>query len=253
LEIKEMENKNNNETKYQKYQLPGGENYREKLLTLPINKGPAYEAWENKINELNSKYGEGFFNKNKMTPQEKSDLLLLHSRAGNGAGDPALNYKSSHWDEPNVIAHIRMNDRNVEGKDALHIEEIQSDLHQQGREKGYKLSTEDEEKLNPEFLKIDDKIVASGDEEIMGNPDINKAVKMAVDRKIITPDEAKTYLRVADSQKMGAVPDAPFKKTWLDLALKRVIREAAESGKDRISWTPGEAQAARYDLSKQVD
>ena len=48
-------------------------------------------------------------------------------------------------------------------------------------------------------------------------------------------------------------PDAPFKKTWLDLALKRVIREAAEGGYDRVSWTPGEAQAARYpDALRQV-
>lgn len=31
------------------------------------------------------------------------------------------------------------------------------------------------------------------------------------------------------------------------------MREAAENGYDRLSWTPGEAQAARYDVSKQVD
>ena len=32
-----------------------------------------------------------------------------------------------------------------------------------------------------------------------------------------------------------------------------MIRYAAENGYDRISWTPGEQQAARYDLSKQID
>jgi hypothetical protein len=146
-----------------------------------------------------------------------------------------------------------MNDRTIDGKKALHLEEIQSDWHQQGREKGYKLPPDQVDKLEPEFNRIDDKIVNSGDEEVMGNPDINKAVKLATDRNIITPEEAKTYLRYSDSQRYNAVPDAPFKKTWLDLALKRVIREAAEKGYDRISWTPGEAQAARYDLSKQVD
>jgi hypothetical protein len=46
------------------------------------------------------------------------------------------------------------------------------------------------------------------------------------------------------------VPDAPFKTAWPELALKRMVRMAAEEGKSRISWTPGEAQAARYDLSK---
>ncbi len=31
-----------------------------------------------------------------------------------------------------------------------------------------------------------------------------------------------------------------------------MIRHAAETGADRLSWTPGEAQAARYDLSKTL-
>lgn len=48
-------------------------------------------------------------------------------------------------------------------------------------------------------------------------------------------------------------PEMPFKTTWPDLALKRAITKAAQEGYDAISWTPGEQQAARYDLSKQVD
>ena len=48
------------------------------------------------------------------------------------------------------------------------------------------------------------------------------------------------------------VPDAPFKKTWPELLLKRMIRYAAESGYDGISWTPGEQQADRYRLSKHI-
>ena len=32
-----------------------------------------------------------------------------------------------------------------------------------------------------------------------------------------------------------------------------MIKEAADNGYDAISWTPGEAQAARYDLSKQIE
>jgi hypothetical protein len=35
--------------------------------------------------------------------------------------------------------------------------------------------------------------------------------------------------------------------------LKRLIREAAEKGYDKVAWTTGEQQAERYDLSKQVD
>lgn len=49
-----------------------------------------------------------------------------------------------------------------------------------------------------------------------------------------------------------AVPDAPFKTSWHELALRRMVRWAAENGFDRIAWTTGEQQAERYDLSKRV-
>jgi len=62
------------------------------------------------------------------------------------------------------------------------------------------------------------------------------------------PSEASKFIPEVQS-----VPDAPFKKNWHELALKRAIKEAADNGYERLSWTPGEAQAARYDLSKQVD
>jgi hypothetical protein len=54
------------------------------------------------------------------------------------------------------------------------------------------------------------------------------------------------------NEKNNAVPDAPFKKTWDELAIKNVLDHAVKNGYDQVSWTPGEAQAARYDLSKQV-
>jgi hypothetical protein len=50
-------------------------------------------------------------------------------------------------------------------------------------------------------------------------------------------------------------PDAPFKKSWPLLALKRVVRHAAENGYDVVAWTPGIIQVNRYQdaLRKQVD
>lgn len=40
---------------------------------------------------------------------------------------------------------------------------------------------------------------------------------------------------------------------WTDLALKRVLKEAAEGGYDRVVFTPGAEHAKRYNLSKQVE
>jgi hypothetical protein len=49
------------------------------------------------------------------------------------------------------------------------------------------------------------------------------------------------------------VPDAPFKTSWHELALKRAIQLASEGGYDRIAFTTGKTQAERYDLSKEID
>ena len=44
-------------------------------------------------------------------------------------------YRSSHFDEPNVLAHVRFNERtDAEGKRVLFIEEIQSDFLQEKKE-----------------------------------------------------------------------------------------------------------------------
>lgn len=218
-----------NPTKYSKWQLPGSKNYQELILTLPEAqlKGDKATQFDKLINE-----GRG-------------DLAARLTK------ELSETYKSSHWDEPNPIAHIRMNDRIIDGNKSLHLEEIQSDWHQTGRSKGYK---GEHEKLAPEFEKIEDKIVKSGNEEVMSQPDIKDALDLAVKNKIITQNEAKIYKRAVDIEnyKDSAVPDAPFKKNWDELAFKRMLHKAAKENYDAISWTPGEAQAARYDLSKQL-
>lgn len=53
-------------------------------------------------------------------------------------------------------------------------------------------------------------------------------------------------------QKEG-IPDAPFKKSWHEMVIRRELYEAAKNGDDAMTWTGGEKQADRYDLSKQVD
>ena len=48
------------------------------------------------------------------------------------------------------------------------------------------------------------------------------------------------------------VPDAPFKKNWEEMALKRLIHHAAEKGYHGIVVTPGAEQADRYSLQRHV-
>ncbi len=42
------------------------------------------------------------------------------------------------------------------------------------------------------------------------------------------------------------VPDAPFKKNWHEMAFKRFLKEAVDTGKDSITWTTGKTQVNRY-------
>jgi hypothetical protein len=56
-----------------------------------------------------------------------------------------------HWEgDPNVLAHIRHDDRVVNGKKTLHINEIQSDWHQRGSQYGY-VKPGDEERMMREY------------------------------------------------------------------------------------------------------
>lgn len=250
-------------TRYHGYQLPGGENYREHLLTLPKKEFPMWKkADSDELQALIAKdekslsgRGPKFTAADEARYNELRAQLKEHQNARDAHDKVNPEYKSSHWDEPNVLAHVRTNDRDVGGKPSLHIEEIQSDWHQQGRKQGYK-----EEIPAAERLAALDKL--HGIEAQMNN--------MVRQGKHVVPDESSGYkgmvktapeyaaLQEQKSELMRrlkgeGIPDAPFKTAWPELALKRMIRMAAEEGKTRISWTPGEAQAARYDLSKHYD
>lgn len=50
----------------------------------------------------------------------------------------------------------------------------------------------------------------------------------------------------------NAIPAAPFEKNWQELAMKRMLRYAAENGYDAVAWTKGEQQAERYGIGKVV-
>lgn len=230
-----------NNTKYHSYQLPGGENYREMLLTLPDRQAQL----------------EGFDKVGRLTQAETKELIELQRKNGVSGRE---NYRSSHWDEPNILAHVRMNDRwmddpsnrsNVHpGKvKSLHLEEIQSDWHQQGRDKGYSNPKEIETRQNELKKQLDEVVTERAKLAGAKSPEDRAKYQAAHEKEAALIDEYNNL----HNKKAYGVPDAPFKKSWHELALKRMIREAAEKGYSRLSWTPGEAQAARYDLSKQID
>lgn len=93
-------------------------------------------------------------------PQNYREMLLRLPQVG-----PDKFQARQHWgDIANIIAHVRLTDRtDSEGRRTLFVEELQSDWHQQGRERGYKsdISPEEKDKLESlykEKIEIDEKI-----------------------------------------------------------------------------------------------
>jgi hypothetical protein len=56
-------------------------------------------------------------------------------------------------------------------------------------------------------------------------------------------------IQQAEDRASSAIPDAPFKKTWHELVMKRMLRWAAEHGFDKLAWTTGKQQNDRYNLT----
>jgi hypothetical protein len=224
-------------TKFSKYTIPGGENYREILLTLPEKTRTKSFA---EVNEGRAVRGAA------PLTQERYDELV----ARGGLQDYAEGtYKSSHFDQPNILAHMRVNDRVVDGKNTLFIEEIQSDWHQAGRKKGYQQQTRPVSEIQKEL----DSLVT----ELRSKPGVSYAPSeedWARYPEITSKyDALQSEWKEASKQKTrDVVPDAPFKTTWHELSLKRAIQEASEKGYDQIAFTTGKTQAERYDLSKQI-
>lgn len=247
-------------TKYSQYVLPGGENYRELLLTLPSLGGqyaaPApleslpegYEVSFDRMQPEGRQYsvippgqmhGQPYGGVRAESPEHaRADALsVLNSERHNVAWDKyradkaTKDYSSSHWDEKNIVAHIRFNDRvDADGKRVLFIEELQSDWGQQGLKEGFKGKTQEDAKR---FFGITDADWARTDEE----------------------GRESYRLEMVEAKGRGIIPAAPFvtdTKAWLALGIKRMIRYAAENGYDRVAFVNGQQSADRYDLSKSI-
>ena len=231
--------------KFSSYTLPGGENYREILLTLPQANPIARLSPQEAARTL---YGKGF---SELTEAEKSKIY-----AGIADKTSSMPYKSSHFDQPNILAHMRVNDRVVDGKKTLFIEEVQSDWHQAGRKQGYQTKDGRTPEQIEDELSVVMKTRSKLLEEAAALPDSEMAKFKVMNEEIKRlSEEAKKldaeFYSVVDKKDKG-VPDAPFKTTWHELSLKRAIQEASEKGYDQIAFTTGKTQAERYDLSKQV-
>lgn len=293
--------------KFETYKLPGGENYREVLLShdpsarktsqLEAEYMPRIRELEKKWMDLREERSPFILSPTQLTEEQAAKLnqidaemaetqrmkqILYREFSSLKDGISRDSFRSSHWDEPNVLAHIRMVDRSipVEGfsvnnrlsgntsgffktreeaeayraslpeslrpetavvgadgppQKVLNVEEIQSDWGQKGKKEGFQtsFSKEEQDELNSLFKKF------ANNEFVEGSPEYVRATELEKKRQ---------------QSKMG-LPSAPFVTTtqgWTDLALKRVLTEAAKGEYDAVTFTPGIEQAKRYSLSQHV-
>ena len=177
-------------TKWSRYKLKGGSNYRELLFRMPdslYSNDAMYAHWEN--------------------------------RSG-------------------VLAHARIQDINVDGGRMLFVEELQSDWHNEGHKIGYE-GEENKRLSNLENLRKEKDEIWDKLSEL--EPDSEEADALLKRDQKITEEISRLERASAE-----ATPDAPFRDTYHEFVMKRLIRMAAEGGYDSIGWTPAQIQVERW-------
>ena len=227
------------------YTTPGLYNHREIALTVPT-----IESW-NKSDDLHfGDAGDGravawvrFGETEVPTPEYK---VLLDEMDRLKA--VAVDLYEEFGGRSNELAEVeerqeelREEMRSFEnpGLKVLVIDEIQSKRHQEGREKGYKPAIDVRARLN----EIAKRLKELGKMESTSTSGLTD--EQHEERDKLLGEEIRLI-------KAGPIPDAPFDKNWHELAMKRMLRYAAENGYDIIAWTKGDQQANRYDLSRDV-
>lgn len=192
----------------------------------------ARDAVMNFMDEKQDKYGIDIWDEDVLTDEERTEYRRL-------------------WKESMDKFHEYKN----ADKKVLVIDEIQSKRHQEGREKGY-----ESEFANSERGKYRAAVDAM---EEYRKQMMDKYGRYFVTDDM-TPEENAKYLELyndmkdkasasLDDKKLYNIPDAPFDKNWHELAMKRMLRYAAENGYDKIAWTTGMQQAERYKIGNVID
>lgn len=205
LDYYSSENGGGGNTRWGKYKLDGGENYRELVFKIP-----------------NSEYSN--------------------------------NAMKAHWgeDAQGILAHARMQDMAVNGGKMLFIEEIQSDWHNEGHKTGY---VDESKRLTVSNTEVRHEgqwynLYHNGKDLHQGISEtfIKQRFRNGISEQDIHSGLVDEYNRVTVERKNGVelVPDAPFRDTYHEYAMKRLIRMAAEQGYDIIGWTPSEIQVDRW-------
>jgi hypothetical protein len=158
-------------------------------------------------------------------------------------------YTSTHFpDTENYLAHTRIYDEDFNGTPTRVLQEIQSDLHQQGRRRGY--ATGD----TPSFTELQQQMLDEPDitqsalddedfaEEVFGVSldELQEAYTQLATRTTLEPNdlaslsEEEVLQEVAEAGK-NVIPKSPFEKNWLAKSIEREVSDAIDEGRAQLA------------------
>jgi hypothetical protein len=264
-------------TRHAKYTLPGGENYRETVLTLPSRNGEAIARLTQQRRAESEKIREALIavRRSNITPNEYAEIklaatgrideidrnLIELAKESVRRAEPHFEH-NGHWPGvENPVAHLRTTDRvDAEGKRNLHVEEFQSDWGEQGRSKGFSDKSKvadaerrleafdaETESLRGAILDQMKELAKNGQRDIltMSEEDSQRWHDLDRQQAHITDERWAQRAPLNDelSRARSGLPLAPFvgnTQHWVALLIKRAIRMAAEGGYDRVTWSRGD-------------
>jgi hypothetical protein len=181
-------------------------------------------------------------------------------------------YSHPHWEEKNVLAHMRLNFRtDTEGNKVLFLEEVQSDWHKEGRKRGYRKDDVGDPPYNKErYAKLQSDALAAlerNDNLGFNSPAAATAAILEaddwanrwefnnqLDQNVVSAWRAAHIANKKYQSEQGSkIPDAPFKKSWQELVIKKAIETAIQNGATKVAWISGEQSAERYNLWTYYD
>lgn len=263
--IIELENKKISSAKYEQYQLPGGENYREHVLTLDSHShnDPYYARnhWGKMKNPLaHIRMSDRVAPIGMPTSQWMDARKRMMNAIGvtnpgalaAGAPDAAVAKGAITPDEARAIAvyYGWTGSKYYKPKKILHVEELQSDWNNDARREGFRTGREQEDYDN--FVK---EMRQKAKDMIDATPMVRRELEEKYDT--LKPHTLAIKLGMADEhRKMRDLvdyprpPQAPYvnpkSDDWVELALKHVLHEAAQGGYDGITFTPDAEQSKRW-------
>jgi hypothetical protein len=239
-------------TKYSSYQLPDGKNYKEILIkapgAIPEPKGKVLTPTEFS-GSANGDFGyelNGVKSANSYATKSAAQSAFERVRDKVWKNQETTNFKSSHWDEPNVISHLRLNERTYQGKKVTFMEELQSDWAREARKKGF---SSHDQKVISDFETYHAELAKKYGVNPLQNVAMYKTLKNIPEAEIAKYDR----LSLAANEARGGVPNNPLLKNWQELSVKRALKEAVDNNSEYFAWINGEQTSARYNLATYID